>query len=365
MSANIFINARFLTQPVTGVQRYAREVVKALDHLIEHGEIDKSKYRFTLLSPRRETKAPLELKHIPLQQVGFLSGHAWEQLELPLYSRGGLLINLCNTGPLLKDSQVVTIHDAGVFAFPEAYSFAFRVWYRILFKELGKRARKIITVSSFSKNELIRFCGIDPEKIEVIYEGKEQVFSVAPDYSILEKFDAEKPFILAVSSLSPHKNFQAVVRAIELLGHTGFQFVIAGGVNPKVFKSSAEPLPGGVIHLGYVSDGQLWALYEKAACFVYPSFYEGFGLPPLEAMACGCPVIVSEVASLPEICGDAALYCNPHSASDIADKVKQVMNNAGLRQRLRQKGLERVKMFTWLECARKTFELIKTVLNPY
>jgi len=359
----IFINARFLTQPITGVQRYAHEVIKALDALIDNGEIDKSKYRIGLLAPRQGIMHDLNLKHIPLHTVGRLTGHACEQLELPYYAGSGLLVNLCNTGPLVKDSQVVTIHDAGVFAFPEAYSYAFRTWYRILLKRLGKRARKIITVSFFSKNELIRFCGIDSEKIEVIYEGKEQVFACEPDYSVLHKYDLEKPFILAVSSMSPHKNFQAVVRAIELLGATGFQFVIAGGVNPKVFKSSAEPLSSSVTYLGYVTDEQLRALYEHAACFIYPSLYEGFGLPPLEAMACGCPVIVSDRASLPEVCGDAALYCDPHNPADIAEKIKQLMSNRSLQETLKKKGLARAREFTWEKCARETFAVIARALG--
>lgn len=114
--------------------------------------------------------------------------------------------------------------------------------------------------------------------------------------------------------------------------------------------------------MGYVSDAELRALYEHAACFVYPSFYEGFGLPPLEAMACGCPVIVSNAASLPEVCGDAALYCNPCSPEDIAEKISLLMADPRLREDLRQKGLERAKQFTWEKCARETFAIIEKVL---
>jgi len=364
VTSEIFINARFLTQSITGVQRYAHELVKALDDLIGQGEIDKAKYRFTLLSPGKGIKHDLGLKHIPLRQVGYLTGHAWEQMELPFYTAGGLLISLCNTAPLLKNSQIVTIHDAGVFGFPQSYSLAFRTWYKLLFAVLGKNAKRIITVSSFSKRELIGYCKINEEKIHVIYLGKEHFLNLEPDNSILTKYNlTNKHYVFAVSSMSLHKNFGALVRAVEYLGtDTDFIVVIAGGANPKVFSSGVR-LPGNVCYVGYLNDNQLRALYENAACFVFPSLYEGFGLPPLEAMACRCPVIVSDTASLPEVCGDAALYCDPENPDDIAGKIRQVITDESLRQTLREKGLARAEQFTWEECARKTLAVIEKVLT--
>lgn len=358
----IYINARFLTQSITGVQRYACEVVKALDQLIDSEAINPKQYQFELLAPPQELLHDLGLKHIRLRKVGTLSGHAWEQFDLPRYARQGRLVNLCNTGPLLKRQQVVTIHDAGVFGVPEAYSRAFRTWYKVLFRGLGRRTDKIVTVSNFSKSELTKFAGIPANKIEVIYEGREHVFNNPPDYSIIKNHNlTDSPFILAVSSMSPHKNFGAVVKAIELLGDEEYQFVIAGGTNPKVFRSSANVLPDSVKLLGYVSDRELRALYEKAACFIYPSLYEGFGLPPLEAMACGCPVIVSGAASLPEVCGEAVLYCDPRNPADIADKIKLIMNDCAMRDGLRLKGLERSGKFSWEACVRQLLAIIGAI----
>lgn len=354
----IFINGRFLTQSITGVQRYAVEVIKELDKLI-----DCKNYSFCLLVPKNIINGNLNIRNIPIKQVGCLTGHLWEQIELPYYSRNGLLISLCNVAPLIKSNQIVTIHDAAVFGFPQAYSFAFRTWYKMIFIGLGKTTRNVITDSFFSKKELIHYSGVDQAKVKVIYLGKEHVFDCKTDKEILEKYNlAKKPFILAVSSMNPNKNFESIVKAIQLIDNENIDFVIAGGTNPKVFSKKDETLPDGVKHVGYVSDEELRTLYEHASCFVYPSFYEGFGLPPLEAMTCGCPVIVSNAASLPEVCGDAALYCDPYSPEDIADKIRLVLNDTTLRNNLIQKGLERSKLFTWDKCAKEVLNVIEEVL---
>jgi glycosyltransferase involved in cell wall biosynthesis len=154
------------------------------------------------------------------------------------------------------------------------------------------------------------------------------------------------PDILAVGSRSPHKNLAAVVQAVSRLGGSALPLVAAGGANTRVF-NPAE-LNGNSFHaVGYVTDLELRALYEQAACFVYPSLYEGFGLPPLEAMTCGCPVVVSRAAALPEVCGDAALYCDPHDPENIAEQIRTVLHDSGRRAELRERGLARARCFTW------------------
>lgn len=359
----ININARFLTQPITGVQRYAIELVKALDAMLESGELDKKHVSFVLLAPKR-TCHELNLRHITLKQIGILKGHLWEQIELPLYSCGHLLLNFCNTGPILKSKQIVTICDASVFACPSGYSKAFRLWYQFLLPILGRNSKEIITISEFSKSELIKYCGIIPDKISPTLLGVESFSGLEMDEAILDKHGLNAtPYVLAVSSMNPNKNFTALVQAIEMLGDVNFKVVIAGGTNSRVFGGDAAQLPGFVTRVGYVSDAELQALYKHAACFVFPSLYEGFGLPPLEAMACGCPVIVSKAASLPEVCGEAALYCDPYSPADIAEKIKRLMGDAALRNDLREKGLARARQFTWEKCARETCAVIEEVLS--
>lgn len=359
----IFINGRFLTQKITGVQRYAVEVLKELDSII-------GSLRNISVLPKVEILAPKgaianqNLNEILLRQVGYCPGHIWEQLELPWHAKDGLLLSLCNTGPILKRQHIVTIHDASVYGFPSAYSFVFRNWYKLLFTGLGRTARKIITDSKFSKNELQRYCRIAPNKIKTIFLGGEHLDRVISDVRILQAHGLVKDnYVLAVSSLNPNKNFQSIVEAVKILGETRFNFVIAGSRNPRIFGQGDLSLPPNVTHVGYVSDEELKALYENAACFVYPSFYEGFGLPPLEAMASGCPVLVSAAASLPEVCGDAAVYCNPHDPADIAGKVRMVMADAELRGKMRNEGIARAKTFSWEKCAREFWSEIEKVFK--
>jgi glycosyltransferase involved in cell wall biosynthesis len=349
--AKVFINGRFLTQPITGVQRYAREVVKALDRLLRERVLDPGAAEITLLTPPSGAD-PLSLEHIQSRRVGRLSGHAWEQLELPVASRGGVLLNLCNTAPLARGAQVVTIHDAAVYRWPGAYTRAFRIWYRLLWMALAYTAPAILTVSSFSRRELAACLGIAESRIRVVTESGEHILAAASDSRILDRHGLRaRPFALAVSTANPTKNFGAVVGAIELLGQTGFDFVIAGGVDPRVFAAATAPLPAAVKRVGYVSDGELRALYEHAACFVYPSLYEGFGLPLLEAMICGCPVIASDAASIPEVCGDAALYCDARSPADIARKLTALMTDEAQRRALAARGLAHAARFSWREAA--------------
>ena len=355
----IFINGRFLTQNITGVQRYALELTKSLDNLIELGRIES--HSFCLLTPFN-IKHDLKFKNIPIVQVGKYTGHVWEQIELPKYTRAGTLLNLCNTAPLFHSNQIVTIHDASVYAFPEAYSMPFRIWYKAIYRVVGKNAKKILTVSNFSKNELVKYCKIDVNKIDAIHEGKEQILNVVADRTILKENNLDrKKYLLAASSINPNKNFNLILQAMTYLKEC-FDIVIVGNANSKVFANSVLNPADNVNLLGYVSDNQLRALYENAACFIYPSYYEGFGLPPLEAMACGCPVIASNASSLPEVCGDAVLYCDPNNPMDLATKISLLMNDNILRDEMRRKGFERARQFTWEKCARETWAAIEKVL---
>ena len=357
---HVYINGRFLTQAVTGVQRYAREIVKALDTLIESGQVQD--LEVSLLAPQMPL-LDLSLKHIKIRKIGRLKGHLWEQLELPFYTSGNPLVNLCNTGPALKTEQIVTLHDAAVYATPETFSKLFRTWYKLLLPTLGRRAKHLITISQFSKRELMKYCRIPEAKLSVTYQGSDQILQTQADARILHKHGlAGQAFALSVSSVKPNKNFATTLEAAKLLSHASYPIVIAGGTNPRVFGGFEHELPENVIYLGYVSDEELKSLYDCATCYISTSYYEGFGLTPLEAMACSCPVIVAQAASLPEVCGDAALYCDPYNPNDVASKIDQVMSTPALRQTLSTKGLERAGQFSWEACAYETLEIIRRTL---
>jgi glycosyltransferase involved in cell wall biosynthesis len=353
----IYINARFLTQTITGVQRYALELVKEIDQLIDRGEIDGNRYEFCLLSPSNIINET-SFKHIRNKAVGKLKGHLWEQLELPFYAKGGLLINLCNTGPAFNKNQIVTIHDAAVFNYPKAFSFAFRAWYKFLMVRLGKTSKKIITVSHFSKGELMQHCKIAEHKLVVTHLGIDHIHRKKAAAGTIEKYGIQSPYVLAVSTMNPYKNFKLILEILPEVKAQNLSVVIVGSKNSKVFSNQELTESDGVNWVGYVSDEELKALYEHAAGFIFPSLYEGFGLPPLEAMALGCPVIVSSRGSIPEVCGDAGLYFDPLHPQEAAARLVEIMSDRELGRQLSTKAREHSAFFSWNKCAKDTVSII-------
>ena len=344
----VYWNGRFAVQSLTGVQRFATEITRALGAQAPGGTV--------LIPP---TATDIELPGFRVQAVGRRQGHAWEQWDLPRAARGGLLVNLGNTGPLRQKRQVVVIHDAGVFSTPESYSRPFRLWYRLLHRRLARRAT-IVTVSAFAQAELAAHLRIDPAAVAIVPEGAEHILRVAPDPSVLAAHGlVAGRYVLAVGSLAPHKNLAALSQTAGRLAEMGVTLAITGGLEAKVFAPGQPALPQPAVYLGRVNDAQLRALYESAACFVFPSRYEGFGLPAIEAMACGCPVAASRAGSLPEVCGEAAAYFDPHDPADIADIVCRLVGTPPLAAELRRQGRIRVRRFTWDAAARALMEIIK------
>ncbi|MGC4089030.1 MAG: glycosyltransferase family 1 protein [Polyangiaceae bacterium] len=345
----VFINGRFLSQKVTGVQRYAFETLLALDALLARGEGPRCE--FTLLSPPG-VNAP-ELRAVRFRAVGAFAGQAWEQLVLPVAARGGWLWSFGATGPLSVRRQTVTIHDAAVYAMPSAFSREFRAWYKLALPLLARRAPLTMTVSEFSRAELGRHLGLDVARLRVTGEGWEHVRRIDADVGVLDRNGLRsKRYVLAVSSLTPQKNFQLVVDALPWLRGAGFDVAIAGRLEPRVFGDFDVGSLGSIKRLGYVGDAELRALYEHAGVFVYPSLYEGFGIPPLEAMALDCPVLASTAASIPEVCGDAARYFEPDDAPALARLIRDVMTNEVERQALVVRGRRRLLAHGWEAAAR-------------
>ena len=357
----VYINGRFLTQPATGVQRFASELLNALDLVLENKQIGTEV--ICLIPNKAENILLPKWKNICIQKCGRLNGNLWEQLELSFYARRGLLIDLCNIGPILHLNQIVVFHDASVFAVPQTYSLAFKMKYRFIMGVLSHTARRILTVSQFSKKELARYLKLNEERITVISEGCEHILKTSREDSILnDRRLPHTPFLFAVGSAGLHKNLTNVIKAIEANGDHSIPLVIAGGSFSKVFKNAKNFDSKNIVPIGYVTDGTLRTLYSLAVGFIFPSVYEGFGLPPLEAMACGCPVICSNRASMPEICGDAALYFDPLNIADIQFQIQRLANDPLLQETLRQKGFLRAQQFTWEGTAQSFLNILETFL---
>ncbi|HEX8462077.1 MAG TPA: glycosyltransferase family 1 protein [Segetibacter sp.] len=356
MKKTIYLNGRFLTQQLSGVQRSAFEVIKALDNLIDEN-LTSDQYDFILLYSG-ELRGKPSFKHIKLQCKGLLKGNLWEQFELPVYTGKKLLISLCSISTLFKKNQLVLVHDASFFINKHFFSKAFGRWYRYAIPRLAKTARHIITVSNFSKSELLKYCDIKPEGITVIYNSAEHLLNVEePGDEFKERIKKLKPYCLAVSNIAANKNFGGLSVAINKVNFSQYKMLIAGG---QLSSLAYAPPSSTATYLGYVTDQELRYLYKNASLFIFPSFYEGFGIPPLEAMISGCPVIASNTSSLPEVLGDASAYFNPADTDDMAKEIELLLNDNERLETLRIKGFEQASRYSWKNSAQKLYDLIET-----
>ena len=354
-----YLNGAFLAKRATGVERTAGCVVAAIDRAL--GPRDG---RFTLLHPPGVAPPPLARVHARAVGPAGLPRHAWEQGVLPRAARDGLLVSLAGSAPAFAARQVATLHDAAVFDVPHAYTRAFGAWYRWLFRRLARRAEAVLTVSAFSRDALVRATGVRADRVVVVPNGADHFAGVQADEAVLARL-GERPgrVLLAVGSANPTKNLDALVRGFASLGaRDDATLAIVGGGNAQVFAGGGAPAdPPRVLRLGALPDAQLKALYMNARALVFPSTYEGFGLPPVEAMACGCPVVAARAASLPEVCGDAALYVDPRSDASIADAMRRVLEDDALCARMREAGLARAAGFTWDAAAARVLETLRSL----
>jgi glycosyltransferase involved in cell wall biosynthesis len=350
MLPTIAINGRFLTQPMTGVQRFAVEVIKAIDELIDNGEFAALKGQIEVLTPTGAREFPL--KHIAIRQCGVGSGYFWEQVEFPLYAFRKLLLNLCILGPLVTRRQIVVVHDATVRALPWNFSPRFRAVYNFLIPALCRRSRLAVTVSQFSRREIGKWYGLDVSRMPVCFEGGDHLINVTPDCSILDRLDlGNRRFFLAVG-VGSNKNLDNLIDAFQRAQLPDTALVLTGRRYSWNGGSFNGTNLAGVVQAGHVSDAELRALYERALALTFPSRYEGFGLPPLEAMTCGCPVIISNQPALVEVAGDAALQCDPDDTAKLAHLMRQIHDDTALRARMIEAGRARSAQFTWRSTAR-------------
>ena len=348
----LYINGRFLTQPMTGVERYAYNICKALAALHQP---------FTIVCPKAHIHPDYNVNDLNIVHFGIGNSHFWEQCVLPFFFIGKkdyIVLSFTGLGSILIRHKVMTIHDLSFLKNPSWYSRAYYWYYRFMTPLAVKTSQQILTVSEFSKSEILRFYPfLKAEKISVVYNAIDrQLFK--PQTSDISSQTSD-PFVLCVSSIDPRKNFARLIEACQ--GLTNAKLYIVGKYN-RVFsqETNLDTTSDHIQFLGRVSDEELVRLYNQAACFVFPSLYEGFGLPPLEAMACGCPVLVSDIPVEREVCGDAAQYFNPLEPNNILHTITQYLNDADvIREKMRQKGFENITRFSWEKSAEVLVNMVK------
>jgi glycosyltransferase involved in cell wall biosynthesis len=371
---HIAIDAHSVGTGLAGNETYAANLVEAL------AEVDREN-RYTVYVTREEALARFggrwgnvsvrrTLPHTPLLRIPLT-------LSAELRRRPVDLLHVQYTAPPLAPCPVVTtIHDLSFEHIPETFKRRSRVQLRLTVRATARRAAHVIAPSEYTRRDLVETYGLDPARVSAIPLAVAPHFRPVEDAGEVERvkrlYRIDGEYVLAVGSIQPRKNLARLVRAYSALhrerGRSNLPQLVLVGKKAWLYGDTLstieeEGLGGSVVLTGYVSEGDLPALYTGALCFAYPSFYEGFGLPPLEAMSCGAPVLTGNLTSLPEVVGDAGLTVDPFDIGALAEGLARLIDDDALRADLRERGLTRARRFDWRETARMTLQVYRRVMS--
>lgn len=349
-----------------GIGRYVREMIRAL---AKSDAANRYQLFFASPNPVPFPLFPLpsnfSTRHLPFHDIWL--ARLWHRAQFPInveWITGEIDLYHAPdfTLPPTRARSVLTVHDLSFARDPDSAAPTLRAYLDKVVPRSVKRATHIIAVSQATKNDLVELYDTPQEKISVIYEGVDEKFKPTNDASKIKTYGVgDKPYILSVSTIQPRKNFKRLIQAFAQLP-TDFELVIAGGkgwMYDDIFaEAEKEGVRGRVRFIGFVPDDDLPALYSHAAMFAYPSLYEGFGLPLLEAMACGTPTLASNVSCLPEVAGGAAVTASPYDVDSLAEGLKHTLVN---RDELIQKGFARASQFKWEAAARQLIDLYESL----
>ncbi len=372
----IAIDGRTIVDQRTGVGTYAERIIRSLTRIDTQNE-----YLLFLVEPNPQLAAP-QLQSILIPGYDKIGRNRWwENMMLPAFLRKNavdILFSPAYALPLFRKPSatryVVTIHDLIAFVHPESFTPKMRLWQKLFVRNAARMADRVIAVSHRTKDDLLRFTSLQSERISVIHNAVDDVFHPIRDAAALEnvrrQYNLPGEFILHVGTIEPRKNLVALVQSYALLPNhlrDRYALVLAGGKGWYDKHIIADIERSGLherVHFtGFVEHNDLPALYALATLFVYPSLYEGFGYPPLEAMACGTPVITSNRSSLPEVTGEAALLVDPKNTHEIAQAMTSLLTDEQQREDLRERGLKRAAEFRWDQCARNTLRVFEEVVR--
>jgi glycosyltransferase involved in cell wall biosynthesis len=343
-----------------GIGTYIRNIVPSLAHSFKlrliADELSVQKWPFL-------SQCDLILTRIPIYSIE-------EQIKFPF------LVPACDifwtphyntpVAGLKSKKRIVNIHDVYHLAFSHTLGYLQRVYAKMMINRAATVSDHILTLSQFSKDEIIKYTGVDSEKISAIHLGVDRSHFSEESHA-QEKYKLPSHYLLFVSTLSPHKNVERLILAWNMIieKFPAWKLVLVGKrgkTSPWESIINSNPsLQKSLLFLGHVDDQDLPALYRHAHAIVHPSLYEGFGLTPLEAMSCGCPAVISKVASLPEVCGDSALYVDPYNIQDIAAGMEKILRDPKLHAELRTKGLERSRSFIWSTTVEKHIAILDSL----
>jgi glycosyltransferase involved in cell wall biosynthesis len=353
---SVIINGKFLLASLEGMPRVGREITRCFDTLVEEPAYRGLDLRIAV--PRGAGKEA-SYRNIAVDEVGRWQGFLWEQLDLPAYLGGRYSLHFTNTAPVLSRRGCVVIHDAQFMSTRASHTLKSLLLYKGVTPLVAKRYRTIVTVSEYSRDELARYGVCDRHDVHIIPNGADHVLRHRPDTAILDRFGLSPgEFALANSYVHAHKNVPILLEAFASPALASRKLALFGSSRREEYLERGIAVPDNVLFLGRVSDAELSALMQAARMFLFPSKTEGFGLPPLEAMALGCPTICAQAGAMPANCGDGVLYAAPGSSEQWASHIVRLWTDERQHAALAAAGKARAECFLWETSARAYLDLV-------
>jgi len=352
----VYFNGKFYAAGMNGVHRAADRLIREFDQLMGAASPDARPSRAVLLLPERHKWAP-QLDNIELRFEPRGHSQLWEQFILPQRASDGVLVNLCNLAPLLHGRKLLLLHDAQ-FLFPgNSYPLRLRWGYKLLTPWMARTSARVMTVSEYSRQMLDLLGVVEQDRCSVVHNGADHLMGVPAQTGAAAAMGLTAGgYAVHVASAKTYKNTAVVMRAFELDAVAGTPLVLVGADRSELERAGMKP-PKTAVFAGRVDDAALRDLYEQALCLLFPSRTEGFGLPPIEAMMCGCPAVVSPAGAIPEVCRDAVLYADVEDPAAWAAAVANLRDDPLLRAQKSSAGRRRAGDFTWAAAGRRLFDL--------
>jgi glycosyltransferase involved in cell wall biosynthesis len=356
MRKKILINGKFLLAALEGMPRVGREITTGFDQLLDCPEYQD--ITIELVAPKGAA-LQASYRNIKIIETGRFQGPFWEQVTLPWFAKGTYCLNFTGTAPIVKSNGCVVVHDAQFRSTTRSHSVKSFLLYNLVTTIVSRRYKTIITVSNYAKREIQDFKVTRRSDIHVVPNGVDHVLRFNADPAVLSKYGlSDRGYALANSYIHAHKNVKTLLEAFSK-GASDYPLVLFGSSKREDYDAHAIPVPPNVKFLGRISDTELVSLMARARMFLFPSTTEGFGLPPLEAMQLGCPTICAKAGAMPENCRDGALYADPFSAADWADKILALWNDEAEQARLSAAGRLAAERFRWLSAAKDYLEILR------